>query len=220
MTKFLRDYKNIIIFTLGYWLVNFLLFISHVDFLLPWLIWNTFLALVPLAFIYFAKEAEGKKLTRLVLSLGWLFFFPNSIYLITDFIHLSNEVFYQAQPYQGVVYVEDIFIWIKLVDISLAYLLGTVLALKSLIIFLDMIEDIWNKKIRTLALFIVSFLTGIAIYIGRFLRFNSWDIVRPFALIKKLYSSLNTFALGFIALFTFYTLAIYAFYKSLKKKDN
>lgn len=215
MVKFIRKYKEALIFTFVYWIFNLGFFYINVDFLAIWLCWNTFLGLLPLLFISLAEASmeKNKKLRAGFLSLVWLVFFPNAIYLVTDFIHLSKDIFYISKPYQGIIYQENIYIWLKLINISFGFIIASFLGIKSLEIFLDMIKKITSQSIAFMALVLVSFLSGIAVYIGRFLRFNSWDIVRPFALIKKLLGSLNKFSIEFILLISLYCFSLYVFYR-------
>jgi uncharacterized membrane protein len=52
------------------------------------LVWNLFLAWLPLAFAFLAGRDSNSRL-RLFLCAGlWLLFLPNSPYLVTDLVHL------------------------------------------------------------------------------------------------------------------------------------
>lgn len=56
------------------------------------LIWNLFLAIIPLAIsytMYVLLENGGKKIVFLGLSALWIVFYPNAPYIITDFLHLK-----------------------------------------------------------------------------------------------------------------------------------
>lgn len=57
------------------------------------LIWNLFLALVPFDLALIIRYLSGKKgqlLLKLGLTVVWLAFFPNAMYMVTDFSHLSS----------------------------------------------------------------------------------------------------------------------------------
>jgi uncharacterized membrane protein len=64
----------------------------------------------------------------------------------------------------------------------------------------------WQTGLSLAAVFL---LTGLAIYVGRFLRFNSWDVLLPWRLLAKLFSQFDGFALQFTLLMAGVTLAIY-----------
>src|SRR4030095_6848481 len=57
------------------------------------LVWNLFLAWVPLVLALYAAEefrkTQAAKWRFTVLSIGWLLFFPNAFYIFTDIIHLT-----------------------------------------------------------------------------------------------------------------------------------
>lgn len=54
------------------------------------LIWNVFLALIPFDLSLLIKNRQLKRWMTVVLTLVWLIFFPNTMYMLTDFSHLSS----------------------------------------------------------------------------------------------------------------------------------
>jgi len=135
--------------------------------------WNLFLAWLPLAFALLACEAFDKPVKRNWPFWGfagaWLLFFPNAPYIFTDIIHLYS-------PSVG-------HFWIDLVLVLLCALTGLVLGFVSLFLMQSVIRRLLGQAASWLFIAIVAGLSGFGIYLGRFLRFNSWDIVaRPFAL--------------------------------------
>ena len=58
------------------------------DLVLGGLVWNLILALIPYFFAMMAVKEKG--FLHAVFFLLWLFFFPNSLYIFTDFIHLGK----------------------------------------------------------------------------------------------------------------------------------
>lgn len=222
MEDFLKKYKGILVFMFIYWILCLIMFFQDIDFLYLMLAWNVFLAVLPLLFIYKAYiSMERYKPIHQFLWVGlWLFFFPNSLYMVTDFIHISGDKFMwlvEVERYSNVspvVYGQDILIWAKLLIIGLGFLFSILVGLESLNIFQDIVRDRFSKALSYLAILLVSILSSIGIYIGRFLRFNSWDIVfNPFQLIKLLISEANFFTLGFIGIFTVFTLSSYILYR-------
>jgi uncharacterized membrane protein len=60
-----------------------------------YLIWNLFLAYLPYLFSQYLQKSIDNKRPRWVqifLGAAWLFFFPNTIYVLTDFIHLYDQI--------------------------------------------------------------------------------------------------------------------------------
>lgn len=209
--------------TKGIVLCSFLyLLASGPVFLLTWnfvhivMVWNLFLALLPLVFAKLLQinEKNPKKVKTVIFAFLWLFFFPNAPYLLTDFIHISTIKYYSmADLYSPIIYSTDIVPWIKLVHIGFGALLGTLSGLFSLYIIHRLLIKARGKTLANLIIVMASILSGYGIYIGRFLRFNSWDILRPFSLLSELARSFTPFTLSFSLLFAIYILASYcAFY--------
>ncbi len=156
-----------------YLLLGFALFLiavriplfGQVEFL--YLIWNLFLALVPYlissALVWHARQRKASVATLVFGGAMWLLFFPNSPYLITDLIHVDE--------YPGVP------IWYDVLMIFSSASAGLMFAFHSLY----QIEEILLRRfgslsVRILLLPILLF-TSVGIYLGRFPRFNSWDVV-------------------------------------------
>lgn len=195
MKTFIEKHKILVLFMLAYWGVCLVMLFKSLDFLYAALSWNVLLAILPVFFINQAVTTIGqKKISWTVFwILLWLFFFPNSVYLVTDFIHIANEKFRwvsNAGPYApggGIVYSQDIFIWTKLLVIAMGFFYSIVVGLES-------------------------------VYIGRFLRFNSWDVVfNPLQVLQQV-AQVDRFAVQFIVAFSGFVLFCYLLYRSFKEK--
>jgi uncharacterized membrane protein len=129
------------------------------------LIWNLFLALIPFALSTLLGIAKGPLRTRMLLPVGaaWLLFFPNAPYLVTDLFHL--------EPRPGVP------LWYDLALILSCAWNGLMLAYASLTDMQRLVQlrlGFWAGWVfAALALLLSSF----GIYLGRYLRFNSWDVL-------------------------------------------
>jgi uncharacterized membrane protein len=132
-----------------------------------YLLWNLLLAWLPLAFSVRLMRVLRHKLwsswEALGVSLLWLIFLPNSFYMISDFIHLQDvqrvDVLYDAIMFTSFIYTG------VLLGFSSVYLIH--LQLKKR--FSDLVASYWIAA----TIFVCSF----AIYVGRDLRWNSWDIL-------------------------------------------
>ncbi|HJU46036.1 MAG TPA: DUF1361 domain-containing protein, partial [Chitinophagaceae bacterium] len=126
-------------------------------------IWNTFLAVMP---VFFSRQLIGLNkfsLKAALLIVCWLAFFPNAPYIITDLFH------YTEKP--------PVPKWFDLLLVTSAAWNGLILGIISLMqveqFLTRLLHQLWVKVI-----IITSFgLCGYGIYIGRFLRFNSWDVI-------------------------------------------
>ncbi len=143
------------------------------------LLWNLFLAILPLCIsklIRYNTKVQNTPLFLAVLFVLWILFLPNSPYLITDFIHLETGIS---------------TIWIDLFMFFVFALNGVLLGTLSMIDMFHYITKKHTQKAANYTILTVCFLSGFGIFIGRFLRFNSWDIIaRPKVLFYCLYKCL------------------------------
>ncbi len=124
------------------------------------LIWNLFLAAVPY-FLSQVLESGYLQKFSLVFIGSWLLFLPNSFYVITDLIHLKNS---SLPVYDGFM----IF--------SFA-LLCTGLGFQSMKKMSNYAKMIFPKGNPETFKIPVLFLCSFGIFLGRFLRYNSWNIL-------------------------------------------
>jgi uncharacterized membrane protein len=137
------------------------------------LVWNLFLAWLPLVFALLASDAYGEggkgKWRFGVLGAAWLLFFPNAPYIFTDLTHLANR-------YYG-------HFWIDLVLFLLCALTGLILGFVSLYLMQAVVARMLGRALSWLFVAATAAASGFGIYLGRFLRFNSWDVLyKPVAL--------------------------------------
>ena len=132
-----------------------------------YLIWNLLLAWVPLGFALLVVSMLGKNRwlspALVLLTAGYVGFLPNSFYIATDFIHVqyaSNQTI--------------------LVDVVMI-LMFTIAGFASGLISLVLIHQQLLKRLRAQQAHMI--ITGLllacsfAIYLGRFLRWNTWDVL-------------------------------------------
>ena len=171
------------------------------------LIWNLFLAWIP--FLLAKWMTLNKKPDKAFLAGGlilWLLFFPNAPYLITDFLHFK--------PKNGVK------IWFDMMMIFSFAWIGLMLGFSSLrklqTAFFDKLGTLKSK----LLVGIILLLTGFGVYLGRYLRWNSWDIISdPMGLLKDILNLVfhpieNLNATGFTIVFAGFLLIGYMTYSS------
>jgi len=130
--------------------------------------WNLFLAGIPLGITTILVQMKSKNIQWLLLTI-WLLFFPNALYIITDLIHLKDR--------------NPVPLWFDVILIFSAAVNGLIMAYISLQQVELFLKTKFNDHKTGIILFACLFLGSFGVYIGRFLRLNSWDILlHPFGL--------------------------------------
>ncbi|WP_025729376.1 DUF1361 domain-containing protein [Atopobacter phocae] len=187
-----------------------------------YLIWNIFLAYIPygLAQLIVRENWKGWK-SRLTFFV-WLIFYPNAFYVITDLIHLQNDVYYYFQANERVTYVTSSFIWGRFLTLLFAVLISTNLSYHALyMVYWKTFRH--NYSIKTALFFssMVSLLTGVGIVLGRFFRLNTWDIfARPHIILEKLALLIDPNYIKLILLFTISHFMLIFFMYIIRERDT
>jgi len=131
--------------------------------------WNLFLALIPLYFSHRLGQT-ARPLKAWLFFGAWLVFLPNAMYIITDLFHLKK--------------MRQIPEWYDLLILFSAAITGVIIGYLSL----HNAERFLKRHIKPVAvhavLISIFLLCGYGIYLGRYLRWNSWDIIAdPFSLL-------------------------------------
>ncbi|MBK6979052.1 MAG: DUF1361 domain-containing protein [Cytophagaceae bacterium] len=99
------------------------------------------------------------------------FIFPNSPYIITDLIHLGHLL--------------KELLWFDSLGIYLTPTTGLVVGLYSVDIFRVLSKKLFGKITSNYTHGDVIFLSAIGVYLGRYIKLNSWDLfTNPFELLK------------------------------------
>lgn len=168
------------------------------------LFWNLFLAYLPYFFVKSLAITKSSRVKFLLVGLSVLFL-PNAPYILTDLFHLHKNL---IAP-----------MWFDLILISSFALLGLlyfVMSYKLIIRYLK--EHIHTKALFYTSKALILLSSGYGIYLGRYLRFNSWDVVsNPITLFNKMADSIfnihhakETFAITVVfALFLYLVTSIF-----------
>jgi uncharacterized membrane protein len=131
------------------------------------LLWNLFLAWIPYLASLWADGLHRRRPRRwwllIIPGLLWLAFFPNAPYIITDLWHLRWRA--------------PIPVWYDIGLVATFALTGLFLAVFSLQIMQKLVRDYVGRLLSWLFVFVALALGGLGIYLGRFLRWNSWDLI-------------------------------------------
>jgi uncharacterized membrane protein len=171
----------------------------------PYLVWNLTLAWIPLVLailLLVSYKRRHSAVEMIAVGAAWLLFLPNAPYLLTDFIHLGDA----HRLYDTILIGSFAFT-------------GLALGFASLLLVQLVVTRVagamfgWSTAIGAL------FFSSIGIYLGRVLRFNSWDAIqRPHLLWDVAWLRLtdpfgNPQLIGFVIAFCgFLTLAYLGFY--------
>ncbi|MDR1212726.1 MAG: DUF1361 domain-containing protein [Propionibacteriaceae bacterium] len=179
--------------------------------------WNLFLAVLPLVFsqtlVALAANPTAARWKKVVLSLMWLASFPNAFYVTTDFIHLPNEHWTCADTSCA----PSMIFYGRLMIIATGFLLSMYAGLRSLSDIHGLIASGRRRPVAWLVIAAICFLTGIGIYIGRFLRFNSWDLLQPWRIVSEFATRVSARGWAFIAMFTVYSLFLHCCFTLLRQ---
>ncbi len=140
------------------------------------LAWNLFLAYVP----YFISQWLERhlqilrnriKLVSLIFT--WILFMPNSFYILTDLFHLEN--------------MGNGHSWFDLTLILSFAWSGIIFGILSICKMEMLLKKAKGNLVSGFIICTVMWLNAFGVYIGRFLRFDSWDIiVNPFSLLTEI----------------------------------
>jgi uncharacterized membrane protein len=170
------------------------------------LFWNLFLAWLPMisalaAFNLRNNHPRTSWAAVLACVLVWLLFFPNAPYILTDIIHLT------ARPY--------IPLWYDLITVITFAWTGTFLGLISLYMIQTLVRNALGRWTGWLFALAVLALGSFGVYLGRFPRYNSWDVLAdPMSLFTDIWDRLrHPFAYHqtytFSLVFTLFLVAVY-----------
>lgn len=133
--------------------------------------WNLFLAIIPLVItsVLVIKKVKNKYVL-IISGLAWLLIFPNAPYMITDLYHLGFS--------------DLATLWFDLVLIFSFAWVGLIFGIVSLFDAESILKKYISNKLTNVTIILIIFLSSFGVYLGRYLRWNSWDIVtNPIGLI-------------------------------------
>lgn len=144
-----------------YLFLNWNLFLAWIPLFLAWLLW------------YFNARRPRPRLVMAALLGGWLLFFPNSPYLVSDLIHLAPR--------------DNVPLWYDAIMLFAFAWNGLMLGFLALWLVHQLVADWFGQVTGWLMVFATMTATGFGIYLGRFQRWNSWDLlVDPVGLLRNI----------------------------------
>ena len=183
------------------------------------LVWNLFLAWIPFMLAYFAHAVAWRRrslyLVMPLVAFLWLIFFPNAPYMLTDLQDLARRA-------------SDAPLWYDVIIVGWSSWTGMLLGVISLYLIQDIIARSFGRTAGWIFVFVISGLSSFAIYLGRFVRLNSWDILQDPAetaqevlgIIVDPSMRLAAFILLYTFFFLFIFLLLYSFSHMLRERDT
>lgn len=136
--------------------------------------WNLFLAWIPLLLSSFILAFNIKsKISLIFIIIVWILFFPNSPYILTDLFHLRAR--------------NSVPIWYDLIVILSYAWTGLICGFISLNDIEKSLSEYGKRNSINAVIIFFLFMSSFGVYLGRFLRWNSWDVLNnPFGLFSDI----------------------------------
>ena len=188
-------------------LIAFVVYIQGITVQGPDLIWNMILALIAYDAAVLTTISKKQKWLYPLLLVVWLAFYPNTFYMLTDLVHMTwvgDTLWNPVSMRLFMAFVPSI-------------LFGVYCGIESWNILRERWK--WTWWLDMLVVAALSYLSSLAIYIGRYDRLNSWDLVtRPQLVVQKLLETFQKDRLVFILGFTFIKIMTLLFLSRENKK--
>ena len=174
-------------------------------YLIRWVLWNTFLAVIPVAAGYamYALYKFPRRRTMavragiVILGLVWIAFVPNTCYLLTEWRHFLNLIGYSNLYAEWFVNKNAA---VDLMTYTLFYMFYSGIGALTFTLAIRPIAWLMRQRQLTIWIWAIPFflMMSLGVYLGLVLRLNSWDIVtRPAFVWTSISGTLDRPALGF-----------------------
>lgn len=174
------------------------------------LIVNVTLALIPFDISLVIKHTQNK-LFAIILSIIWLIFYPNTMYMITDFIHLSSIGTSIWSAYQYAHYS----------ILALGIFSGVLFGLGSATLVFERFVKNPDFSIQILFYGFLSFASAVGIYLGRFKRLNSTDFLTNFhGTLMEIKNAFTPDMIAFVFCFVLLQLFLFAVFQIIQDHSN
>lgn len=181
--------------------------------------WNLFLAWIPFLSAFLLNEARQQNYPKYIVAacfFSWLIFFPNSPYILTDLFHL--------RPKNGIP------LWFDLILILSFAWNGLILGFASLFEIKRFLREKFSGTLVKLFIAVLMIMCSFGIYLGRYPRWNSWDIItNPIALFGDIFQMIlhpldNTRMVGVTFFFSVFLILSYgtlnALIRTIKREPH
>ncbi|MDR3519856.1 MAG: DUF1361 domain-containing protein [Candidatus Pacebacteria bacterium] len=168
---------------------------------LLYLIWNLFLAWVPYIISLFLIKKDTRIRYFIPVFFVWILFFPNAMYLVTDVFHVVSS--------------SPASLWYDSLLLFFFGWVGLFLGMLSLFHVHQYLKAHLNYFFSEVGVFLICLVSSFGVYLGRFERWNSWDVfLNPTELVKNSFNVSTNLAhtgtpLIFVVVFTVFIYSVY-----------
>ena len=169
---------------------------------LLYLIWNLFLAWIPYIISSCFIKKDISTIRFITFFILWLLFFPNAPYLVTDVLHIAGRL----SP----------LLWYDSLLFFFFGWIGLFLGILSLFHIHQYLKNHLSNLTSEIIIFAICFISSFGVYLGRFERWNSWDVfINPLQLVKHSFDVSNGLIymigtpLAFMCVFTVFMYLVY-----------
>ncbi len=163
------------------------------------------------------KAGAPRKIVCLILGFLWLLFYPNAPYILTDIVHLIRMGMYYLDMNELIT--ANALIWYDIILNAAFSIIGHLIGLFSLLFVHRVFTRVFSRRTGWLVVAGACILSGFGIYLGRFVRLNSTDLlVYPFISLKEIVGNLLylkavlfSLSVGFFIFITY--ISVYAFHR-------
>ena len=113
----------------------------------------------------FRGKQKGFQIT--CIGFLWIIFFPNSFYLMTDIIHLGKGI--RTAP-----------VWFDAISLLSYGICGLLFGIVSLKMMEEKACELFGRKRSAVVRVVFIYVSCFGIFLGRFLRWNTWDLLMNF----------------------------------------
>ncbi|MCU1467205.1 MAG: hypothetical protein JWM72_3133 [Actinomycetia bacterium] len=133
------------------------------------MLWNIFLAAVPAVLALALFPTSVRRGVAWWLGFGaWVLFLPNAPYLLTDVVHMVHDIKLASS---------DSWAYVVIVTYGTLFAFGLASYALSLQLFRRFLHRTVRSRFVAPAIVLVHALCVLAMYLGRFIRLNSWDVL-------------------------------------------
>lgn len=191
-----------------------------------YLIWNLFLAAVPIPIAWIGsclsasrKTRAGTVATALAAFTAWIIFYPNAPYIFTDFIHVVRRAGLGSVTATWLS--EYDLLWYDIVMNAAFAFVGHYLGLISMYLMHGTMRSLFGRVAGWAMMVPAILLSGFGIHFGRFARINSWDVmVDPAGSMRVMVEAFtDPAAMLFSLTFSFFIAITYIIFHVVKRGD-
>lgn len=151
-----------------------------------WMTFNVILGVIAIVFGWLMLKVKNP-LLKFILAIWWILFLPNTIYLVTDVMHVSPGFYSVNGTLEQFIL---IFQYAVLVFLGVVTFIIAVYPLEEIMLH---IKHTNHKATAFFITFLFNFVIAFGVVVGRVQRTNSWEVITdPIKVLKDFINVLNS----------------------------